>query len=57
MRAAKWALVVLAGMLGILVTILIIGFIYGLVQLGIAAVRSIARRFTRGSSGGSSCTK
>lgn len=62
MRVAKWALIVFAGMLGILVTILILGFIYGLMQLGIAAVRAVGKRLSRGRGvstppGGTSCTK
>lgn len=46
MRAAKWALITLAGMLGILVLVVLIGFVYGLCVLGVSAVRSIARRFS-----------
>ncbi len=44
MRVAKWALLTIGVILGILVIALVIGFIYGIIQLGIAAIRMILRR-------------
>jgi len=43
-RVAKWALLMLSLILGILVVALVIGFVYGILQLGIAGVRVLVRR-------------
>jgi hypothetical protein len=55
MRAAKWALLTLAAILGILILVLVIGFIYGIVQLLIAGIRALVRRI--GKSKEVACTK
>ncbi len=47
MRVAKWALLTLGAILGILVVALVIGFIYGVVQLGIIAIRALVRRIAK----------
>ncbi len=47
MRIAKWAMMAFVSLLGILVITLVIGFIYGIAQLGIAAVRMLIRRIAK----------
>jgi hypothetical protein len=44
MRLAKWALIVFLGTIGLLITIMVIGFIYGLIVLAIGLVKGIVRR-------------
>lgn len=47
MRVAKWALLTIGVILGILVVALVIGFVYGIVQLGIAAIRMLVNRIAK----------
>ncbi len=44
MRLAKWALITLAGMIGILIAIVVIGFIYGLIVIAIGLVKGVIKR-------------
>ena len=56
MRVVKWALLMFGVALGILVIALVIGFVYGIIQLGIAGIRMLVQRIGKRKEV-TSCTK
>jgi len=46
-RVAKWALLTLGLILGILVVALVIGFVYGIMQLSVTGIWMLIRRISR----------
>jgi hypothetical protein len=55
-RVAKWALLTIGVILGILILALVIGFLYGIMQLSVTGIRMLIRRISRRKEV-TSCTK